>query len=205
MRRFSLILWLSILLCAFPAFAQNITVHPSAAESMKAYNERWIETGSECIRTLLRKAKIQRKQIWNDRFPDLKTLCVSYERYWYFANSYADGIGIVREKQEYNWIKNALETRTSNRNYPYQQMDLKLIQKFRQEIDEFAGSGSILLVDEAIPRFNFGQVYTLDGDKYLTPAANNPWSNTFFNLFTGDFWPQRQRFWGDSLAPGRKD
>lgn len=85
MRPFTLILWLSILSWSFPAIAQNPTTisadSSESSESMKAYNERWIETGSQCIKTLLRNAKLQRKQIWNNRFPDLKTLCLEYERY----------------------------------------------------------------------------------------------------------------------------
>ncbi len=200
MRLFSLILWLSILSYVSPTIAQNQTTMPAVCdESMKAYNERWIETGSQCIKTLLSKAKLQRNQIWNDRFPDLKTLCIEYERYWYFANRYADGIGIVRETQSNSWMKSILETCRPKGTYPHQELDLKVIQKFRQEIGEFAGNGSALLVDEAIPRFNPGSIYTLDGDKTTTPVADSPWHSRLNSLFIGDFYPYRERFWGDPM------
>ncbi len=172
---------------------------PSSAESMKAYNERWIESGSQCIKALLIRAKLQRKQIWNDRFPDLKTLCLEYERYWYFANSYADGIGIAREEQSNVWIKSTLETCAPKGKYPCQEFDLKIIQKFRREIDEFAGSGSVLIVDEAIARFNPGQVYSLDEDKTSTPLADSRWGNRINPPFIGDFYHYSKRFWGDSI------
>ena len=206
MRLFPLILWLSVLFCAFPAFAQNQEVAPSVGnESRKAYNERWIEAGSQCINVLLARAKLTRKQIWNDRFADLKTLCLVYERYWYFTNLYADGVGILRQNQDVNWLKNAFDMGASKGPFPDLEIDFKVIQKFRKDIVEFSGDGSILLVDSSILRFNPGATYTLEGDKQ-PPVAESEWPARFYYHPTmGDYWPYRKRFWGDPLRPGSKE
>ncbi len=205
MRLFSLILWLSSLFCAFPSFAQDhVGAAPVSDDSPREYNERWAEVGSKCITTLITRAKLKRNQIWNKRFPNLKTLCIEFERYWYLTNLYADGVGISRNMQDTNWIKSALASDTIKIPCSALESDLIVIQQLRKDFNEFSGSSSTKLVDSATLRFNPGQLYTLDGDK-TPPVAETVLHGQFYFPTMGDYWPSRKRFWGDPGIPGSRE
>jgi hypothetical protein len=195
------------LFCTLPSFAQDhLVAAPVSKESPREYNERWVEIGSKCISNLLVRAKLKRNQIWSKRFPDLKTLCIEYERYWYLTNLYADALGLPRQKQDAGWVKNALDAGNTRGQCPELEMDLNVIQKFRKDIDGFSGSGSTFLVDSAIPRFNHGEIYVLEGDKAKTVVSEDKLPKEFLpDHFIGDFWPYRKRFWGDPGLPGSRE
>ena len=207
MRLFPLILWLSSLFCAFPSFAQDhFGRAPVSNESPAEYNERWVAVGSKCITNLLARAKLKRNQIWTERFSNLKTLCIEYERYWYLTNLYADAIGLPRQNLDAGWVKSALDAGINKRRCPELEVDRSVIQKFRKEIDEFSGSGSTLLVDSSILRFNPGEVYVLEADRAKAVASEDNLPKWFQpNDFMGDYWPASKRFWGDPGLPGSRE
>ncbi len=178
MRLLILILWLSILPCANIACAQTI----SCPQVSKAddYDARWVDVASVCIKELISRAKLKRKEIWNERFPNLETLCRDYEIYWWRANVYADDVGADGQTKDKDWVKLAMKMqKSSKRNVD---ADRQMFNKFKRDITEFAGASSFTLVNRALLRFEPGQSPKLSlpvrstdlkGDFYF-PSKNEP-------------------------------